>query len=53
MNDHDPVLKKCVECGAKIDLAARVEREKHLDQNDRSRHDYCARCQKTNGFVNA
>lgn len=41
------VLKKCVRCKAKIDLAERIRRDKNLPTKERSRHDYCPKCQKT------
>ena len=46
-NAMNPVLKKCVRCGAKIDLAERMLREKNLPTKEHSRHDYCKKCQNT------
>lgn len=39
------VLKKCNCCNEKIDLRERYKREKNLIPNNRSRHDYCQKCQ--------
>ena len=46
-NAMNPVLKKCVRCGAKIDLAERMLRERNLPTKEHSRHDYCKKCQNT------